>query len=129
MLYADIRAELFQYMADIAKRESSYVHEIGGVDDHVHILLTLPRTMPLAKLVELIKKDSSKWLKRQRTGLMLFAWQSGYGAFSVSASQIQIVRSYIREQETHHRKWNFQTEIRAFLKTANVPFDEKYLWD
>jgi putative transposase len=129
VLMPEIRNDLFSYIAAIAKNESAIVYEIGGVDDHVHVMLSLPRTMPLARLVELIKKESSKWLKRRHTSLQLFSWQNGYGAFSVSASKIPVVRKYIREQEQHHRRQNFQDELLAFLNTAGLLFDEKYLWD
>jgi REP element-mobilizing transposase RayT len=107
----------------------SYVYEIGGIEDHVHMLLSLPCTICLAKLVELIKKDSSKWLKTKSPSFQFFAWQNGYGAFSVSASNIEVVRKYILEQEMHHKKTKFQEEFLMFLKKTNISFDEKYLWD
>ena len=127
-LDAKIRPDLFSYMAALAKNQSSQVYEIGGMEDHVHILLTLPRTMTLSRLVEVVKKESSKWVKRN-CDLPLFAWQSGYGAFSVSSSRIEVVRRYVRQQEQHHQKTNFQDELRMFLKNSNLSFDEKYLWD
>ena len=123
------RPTLFSYLAGIARSESSHVYEIGGIDDHVHVLVSLPRTQTLAKLVELLKKSSSKWLKTQSPALKPFAWQNGYGAFSVSASQIEGVRHYIRNQEQHHQKSTFQNELLVLLRASNVPFDEKYLWD
>ena len=129
LLVPKIRRDLFLYMAAIAKNESSDVIEIGGVDDHVHLLLTLPRTLPLSRLVELVKKESSKWLKTKHISLQHFSWQNGYGAFSVSASRISFVRKYIQNQEQHHKKSNFRDELLAFLKMANVSYDEKYLWD
>jgi putative transposase len=116
-------------MAAVAKNESSIVLEIGGVDDHVHILLSLPRTLPLSKLVELVKKESSKWLKKKHVSLQFFSWQNGYGAFSVSASKISVIRKYIQDQEAHHEKSPFKDELLAFLRSANVSFDETYLWD
>ena len=124
-----LREELFDYIASIATRESSIVYEVGGVDDHVHVLLSLPRTMALSRLVEMVKKESSKWLKKRHMSLQLFSWQNGYGAFSVSASKIPVVRKYIRDQEEHHRRRGFEDELITFFKTANVPFDEKYLWN
>ena len=129
VLMPEIRNELFDYIASIARNESSVVYEVGGVDDHVHVLFSLPRTMPLSRLIELVKKESSKWLKRRHASLQLFSWQNGYGAFSVSASRISVVRKYIREQEEHHRQKGFQDELITFFKMANVPFDEKYLWN
>jgi len=129
VLIPEIRLELFNFMASSAKRECSHVYEVDGVEDHVHMLVSLPRTLPLSKLVEVIKKESSRWLKKQHSALQLFSWQNGYGAFSVSASQIPAVRRYIQNQEKHHRQTSFQDELRAFLTKSNVSFDEKYLWD
>ena len=123
-----IRPNLFYYMAALAKKQGSHVYEIGGVADHTHVLLTLPRTMILAQLVMLIKKESSKWMKREHD-VTNFAWQNGYGAFSVSSSKIDFVRRYIREQEKHHQQNSFQDEMRLFLKNTRLSFDEKYLWD
>ena len=128
-LKPEYRPSLFSYLAGIAKGESSYVYEIGGIEDHVHILCSLPRTISPAKLVELIKKSSSKWLKTQSHDLIPFAWQSGYGAFSVSASQIDCVREYIRNQESHHRQGTFQNELMTLLHASNISYDERYLWD
>ncbi len=123
-----IRPNLFCYMAALAKKQGSHVYEIGGVADHAHVLLTLPRTMMLAQLVMLLKKESSKWIKREHD-VAAFAWQNGYGAFSVSSSKIAVVRRYIREQEKHHQQNTFQDEMRLFLKHTRLSFDEKYLWD
>lgn len=130
VLMRELRPELFAYIASLAQKESSFVFEIGGIEDHVHVLLSLPRTMALSRLVELIKKESSKWLKKRHVSLQLFSWQkNGYGAFSVSASKIPIVRKYIQEQESHHAKSSFKDELLVFLNAAHLPFDEKYLWD
>ena len=128
-LKAEYRSELFLYLAGIAKNNFSDVYEIGGIEDHVHILCALPRTVSIAKLVELLKRSSSKWLKTKNSTLKTFAWQSGYGAFSVSPSKIDIVRRYIRNQEHHHQRSTFQSEFLAFLKSSGTHFDEKYLWD
>ncbi len=127
-LNAQIRPHLFAYMASLARKQGSYVYEIGGVEDHVHVLLTLPRTITMAQLVLFIKKESSKWLKR-KYHIASFAWQGGYGAFSVSSSKIDVVCRYIKEQEKHHQQNSFQDEIRLFLKHTRLSFDEKYLWN
>ncbi|MEI6806714.1 MAG: transposase [Myxococcaceae bacterium] len=92
-------------------------------------MLTLPRTVTLSKLVEQLKTSSSKWLKSKSESLKQFAWQSGYGAFSVSESQAIRVRQYIQDQEIHHKKAGFQDEIIHFLKASNMDFDPKYLFD
>lgn len=128
-LKSKYRSELYLYLAAIAKNNSSNVYEIGGIEDNVHILCALPRTLSLAKLVELLKRSSSKWLKTKNEALKSFAWQGGYGAFSVSPSKISVVRKYIRNQEQHHQSSTFQNELLTFLKNSGTPFDEKYLWD
>jgi REP element-mobilizing transposase RayT len=103
--------------------------EIGGVADHVHILLTLPATMPIAKAMQLIKGGSSKWVHDTFPEHRAFAWQKKYGAFGVSYSQVDNVVSYIRNQPRHHRKMSFQEEFLSLLKKHRVEFDERYLWE
>jgi len=128
-LKQEYRASLFAYLSGVARGQSCVVYEIGGLDDHIHILCSLPRTIFLAKLVEHFKTSSSKWLKLQNPELRLFAWQQGYGAFSVSSSQLERVGSYIRNQEIHHQKSDFKTELLSLLQLSKISFDEKYLWD
>lgn len=108
--------DLHDYMAGIARSLNSQVHEIGGIEDHVHLLLALPRTLPLSKLIEEIKKGSSKWVKTKGSFYQDFAWQNGYGAFSIGQSNFNAVRTYIQNQREHHKKVSFQDECRAFLK-------------
>ena len=102
---------------------------VGCVDDHVHILCNLSRTISIANLVKEIKASSSGWIKTQDAGLADFHWQSGYGAFSVSQSQMEGVKAYIANQEEHHRRVSFQDEFRAFLRRHAIPFDDRYVWD
>jgi len=128
-LRQQIRHDLFAYLAGTAKAQSAYVYEVGGGEDLVHMLLTLPRTLTLAKLIEMLKTGSTKYLKATSNEFKTFSWQNGYGAFYVSASNMEAARKYIREQERHHQKKSFQDELRSFLAAANVQFDEKYLWD
>ncbi len=123
----DLRPKLFAYKAGILKEWDSPALVIGGVADHVHLLFTLSKNHALSKLVEEVKKGSSKWLKTQ--GLKDFHWQAGYGAFSVSESNSSQVTRYIERQETHHRRLSFQDEFRAFLSRHGVAFDERYVWD
>jgi len=103
--------------------------EIGGVDDHVHLLLSLPSTMAIAKSMQLIKGGSSKWIHETFPDQRLFNWQIKYGAFSVSASLLDKTAQYIRQQEAHHKKMTFQEEFLALLKKHNVEYDERYLWE
>ena len=128
VLRSDIRSELFRYFAGILKSESSTAHAIGGVEDHVHLLVTLPRTMTMASMVESLKTSSSKWLKTKADFLRTFAWQQGYAAFSVSRSQMYPVCKYIRSQEEHHGQMGFQDEMRTVLSKHELQFDERYLW-
>jgi REP element-mobilizing transposase RayT len=100
-----------------------------SVEDHIHILCNLSRTITIAKLLEEIKSSSSGWAKTQYEELRHFYWQSGYGAFSVSQSNIERVKRYIANQEEHHRKMTFQEEFRRFLRRHRIAFDERYVWD
>ena len=102
---------------------------INSVEDHVHILFELARTVSVSQVVEDVKKASSKWIKTQGTELAGFAWQAGYGAFGVSESNTQAVRDYIADQREHHRQKSFQDEYRAFLERHHVAYDERYVWD
>jgi len=120
---------LHKYMVGIAREHNAYVHEIGGVEDHVHLLVSLPRTISLCKLVEEIKKGSSRWMKTQGKDWSRFAWQNGYGAFSIGRSSYENLRRYIQNQQEHHKKISFQDEYRAFLRKYGVEFDERYVWD
>jgi REP element-mobilizing transposase RayT len=99
------------------------------VEDHAHLLFDLARTVSISQVVEDVKKSSSKWIKTQGAEFAAFAWQSGYGAFAVSESNVESVRQYIANQREHHQKKTFQDEYRAFLKRHNVAFDERYVWD
>ena len=98
-------------------------------EDHVHILSTLSRTCEAAEMVKEIKRGSSLWLKTKSPDLNDFAWQNGYGIFSVGFSQVETVKHYIAGQEEHHRKVSFQDEFREFLRKYAIEFDERYVWD
>lgn len=116
----EMQGRLWSYLAAICQRNRIFVHAIGGMDDHVHILVQLSPTISLSQAILLIKAYSSKWLGRG------FAWQKGYGAFSVSASNVATVAKYIRNQERHHYKMSYEQEFVAFLKKHGVEFDPKY---
>lgn len=102
---------------------------VGGYVDHVHLLIGLSRTITLAKLVEAIKTETSKWAKSTQGGSELFSWQSGYGAFSVSHSKCDDVDRYIRNQVKHHEKMSFQDEFREICRRHQIDIDERYVWD
>ena len=103
--------------------------EIGGMEDHVHILLSLPSTMAIAKALQLIKGGSSRWVHETIPEHGGLGWQEKYGAFSVSVSQLEKITEYIKGQQEHHRKMTFKEEFLALLKKHLVEYDERYLWD
>ncbi|MBN4066596.1 IS200/IS605 family transposase [Simkania negevensis] len=125
----DVLPDLHRYMVGIARSHKAYVHEIGGIEDHVHLLISLPRTLSISKLVEDVKKSSSKWIKTKGGIYQDFAWQSGYGALSIGQSGMDGLKNYIQNQREHHQKVSFQDEYRLLLKKYGVAFDEKYVWD
>jgi len=102
---------------------------VGVVEDHVHILCNLHRTVSIAHLVEQLKTSSSARIKQERDALHNFHWQNGYGAFSVSQSNAEQVKAYITGQEEHHRKQTFQEEFRLLLERHGITYDERYVWD
>lgn len=124
-----VREPLHSYMAAVLQNVGCHVHLINSVEDHVHLLFDLARDLSVSKAVEEVKKASSKWLKTQGPELAHFAWQAGYGAFSVSESNLAVVRDYVASQRSHHARQSFQDEFRAFLKRHRINFDERYLWD
>lgn len=123
------RPDLHKYMAGILAEWDSPAIIIESVADHAHLLFCLSKNHALSKIVEHVKKGSSKWIKAQGVRYSSFQWQSGYGAFSVSQSNVPRVSAYIAGQEEHHRTRNFQDELRAFLRRHQIQFDERYLWD
>lgn len=124
-----IQRELFAYLAGTCKNLESPAVKVGGVEDHVHILCRLARTISIADLVRELKRESSKWLKSQATNLKAFQWQDGYGAFSVSPSHAKALTSYIIDQPNHHKRTSFQDEFRRILDKYSIPYDERYVWD
>ena len=119
---------LWPFLGGIARQNKMKAVEIGGVEDHVHILLSLPSAMAISKALQLMKGGSSKWIHETFPEHRLFAWQEEYGAFSVSVSQLDKTIEYIKGQEEHHRKMTFQEEFLALLKKHRIEFDERYLW-
>ena len=126
----EIRDRCHRYLATLCRDLDSTCYKVGGMADHVHIITTLPRTLTQSNLLENVKKKSSKWIKEidpKKYGK--FSWQKGYGAFSVSRSNLKEVIEYVAGQEVHHRKRTFQEEYRAFLTKHEMVFDERYVWD
>lgn len=124
----EVRPRLFAYLAGIFEQWESPAIVIGGHDDHVHALFLLSKNYALAKVVEEVKKGSSKWMKTQGKEMADFSWQNGYGAFSVSESNIAEVRKYIERQAEHHHRMTFQDELRQLFARHGIQVDERYLW-
>jgi len=123
-----LKPRLHAYLGGIARRNGAKALAIGGVEDHVHILLSLPPKLALAKAIQLIKGGSSTWVHENYPNHREFAWQEGYGAFSVGISQVDATIRYIANQEKHHRKRSFQEEFREFLRKHGMEWDERYVW-
>jgi REP element-mobilizing transposase RayT len=115
-------------MGGIAREQGLKALTIGGIEDHVHLLLSLPATIPIAKAIQLVKGASSKWVHDTFPEHRDFAWQEGYGAFSVGISQVATTIDYIQSQAQHHREKTFQEEFRAFLTRHGIEYDEEHLW-
>jgi REP element-mobilizing transposase RayT len=121
------RDRLHAYLGGVARKSGAIPEVVGGVADHIHILLGLPATARLADVLRDIKAVSSKWVHDEIED-RAFAWQEGYGAFTVSPSHREIVRNYIARQEKHHQKRTFQEEYLELLHRCGVDFDERFLW-
>jgi REP element-mobilizing transposase RayT len=124
-----IKTELWSYIGGVCKSLDCNPIRVGGYNDHVHICCLLSKSITQSKLLEEIKKESSKWIKTKGQKYSKFYWQNGYGIFSVNPSEIDKVVGYIDNQHEHHRKRTFQEELSAFLKKYGVEYDERYLWD
>ncbi len=126
---AKLRPDLHAYLATVARNAGCECYRVGGVADHVHLAMRLSRTLTIAALVEELKTSSSMWMKKRSETLHGFAWQRGYGAFSVAPKDLGDVVEYIDSQEEHHRMRTFQDEYRALLAKYGIEFDERYVWD
>jgi putative transposase len=124
-----VRDSLHAYMATVLQNLGCAPVLINSVEDHIHLLFDLGRTVSVSQVVEDVKKASSKWIKTQGPAFTGFAWQSGYGAFATSESNVEAVRDYIANQRAHHRKKTFQEEYRQFLERHHIAFDKRYVWD
>lgn len=124
-----LRQRLHAYLAGTCKNLDSPALIVGGVADHVHLLCRLSKTLELADLLRELKRESSKWIKVEASGLADFQWQNGYGAFSLSPSHVAPLRAYIARQEEHHQRQTFQDEFRRLLRKYAIEYDERYVWD
>jgi len=124
-----IADDLYRYLATACATCGCPARRIGGTQDHVHILLSLSRTMAVSDLVKEVKTSSSKWIKTKGQEYRSFAWQGGYGVFSIGQSQVSTLTRYTDSQREHHRRRPFQDEFRALLRRYQVEYDERYVWD
>jgi REP element-mobilizing transposase RayT len=120
--------ELFAYIAQVLKSMDCYPIQVGGVENHIHVLSTMSKNTSLAKMMEEVKRHSSRWLKTKDIYYKDFSWQGGYGGFSVSQSVVEKTAAYIRNQENHHRKRSFREEYLRFLDEYGVDYNEVYLF-
>jgi len=128
LLTPDLREDMLAYLGGIVRKLRGKVIESNARPDHVHCLLSLPPALALAEALRMLKSNSSLWVHETRRRAA-FAWQTGYGAFSVSQSNVPVVVRYIRNQDQHHRKVSFQEEFIAFLKRHGIAYDERYIWE
>lgn len=128
LIDTELQTRLWPFVGGIARENGMKALAVGGVEDHAHVLLSLPATMPVAKAVQLIKGGSSKWVHETFPERRDFAWQEGYGAFSVSISHVEETVAYIGRQAEHHRRARFEDEFRRFLRKHRIEFDERYVW-
>lgn len=125
----DLAPELYKYIGGIIRNEGGAMIEIGGAADHVHILAKFRADVSVSDMMRSIKANSSRWVNDWPGGGERFEWQAGYGAFTVSQSQVEALFAYIRGQEEHHRQRSFQEEFLMFLQRHGIEFDERYVWE
>lgn len=123
-----VEERLHVYLGGIVREQGEIAMQIGGTKDHVHILATTPKTISDADFMRALKTNSSKWVHETFPEHHLFAWQTGYGWFSVSRSQVPKVEAYIANQKEHHRTMTFQEEFIELLKKHGIEYDERYVW-
>jgi putative transposase len=128
-IYPEIEERVWSYLAGIAKQNKMTPIQIGGVEDHVHVLLGASPTLAPSKIAQLVKGGTSAWIHDTFPDMKAFAWQDGFGGFTVSRSNVESVADYIRGQREHHQSRTFQDEYLALLQKHGVSYDEKYLWD
>lgn len=127
-LAPEIRQPLYSYIGGIMNNKKAKLISAGGVSDHIHLYSSMPSTISIADFVNAVKSNSSRWIHENFDNRKRFAWQEGYGAFSVSKSVENRVIRYVQNQEVHHRKHSFQEELLSLLQKHDIAYDERYLW-
>jgi REP element-mobilizing transposase RayT len=129
LITPEFQPRLYQYIGGIARENQIKILCAGGVADHVHLLISLPKTISLAKAMQLIKGNSSKWIHETFPEHRSFQWQQGYGAFSIGVGDVERTIKYINGQAEHHKKIDFKNEFLTFLKKHGIEYDERYIFD
>ncbi|HUT92953.1 MAG TPA: IS200/IS605 family transposase [Thermoguttaceae bacterium] len=129
LINADLTPRLYGYLGGIVDGMGGKLVAAGGMPDHVHLIVSLGKTMSTADTVRTIKSNSSGWIHETFAKMDRFAWQTGYGAFAVSYSDLDRVKKYIADQEEHHRARTFREEFLALLERHSIEYDERYIWD
>jgi REP element-mobilizing transposase RayT len=124
-----LREKLHAYLAGACNNLTSPSLIVGGVEEHVHVLFRLGKTISIADFVREVKRESSKWIKRESSRLSMFQWQNGYGAFSISPSHLEDLKQYIANQAENHKTETFQDEFRRLCRKYDLEIDERYVWD
>lgn len=127
-LVPKIEKRVWQFMGGIARTHKMTALQLGGVEDHIHALITAPPTIAPFRIAQVLKGESSKWIHEEFSTLRAFAWQDGYSAFTVDKSNLQRVVKYIQNQREHHRRQTFQEEYLQFLNENGIGYDPRYLW-
>ena len=128
LITTTLEDELYKYIGGIIRNLDGTCLKINGMTDHIHILAKLPPKIAVSDALREIKSNSSKWVNESKSGLHQFGWQDGYAAFSISKSQIESARKYIRDQKEHHAGRDFKSELIALLDKHEIEYDERYIW-
>lgn len=129
LIVSEVENDLFGYVSGIVENNKSKLIIANGTHNHVHLLISLGKTLSISELIGDIKRDSSSWIKQQDKQFSQFYWQEGYGAFSVGQTEDELVIEYIKNQKEHHKTKDYKTEFRGFLKKYKIEYDERYVWD
>ncbi len=129
LITSELAARLYPYIGGIARENKIKLLKIGGVPDHIHLLISLPSTISISKAMQLIKGGSSKWVHDLFPEHRLFEWQQGYGAFSIGIGDVERTTAYIENQAEHHQKTDFKSEFLSFLKRHGIEYDERCIFD
>jgi putative transposase len=129
IIHPDIEPELYAYISTVLKYSGSSCLLINGDSDHIHILIRQSKIHPVPKLVEEVKKSSSRWIKTKNPIYAKFKWQNGYAAISVGPTEVERIKRYIEKQKEHHKKKNFKEEFVEYLKRHKIMYNERYIWD